>query len=162
MIKIFSKNLCFINSKRNRGFTGGLCVFIASVFVAKPSYSSCTSTDFVDYSHKDTFDRPWRASLETQNLGSSVLHFGNQFYSEYYYFKRGGAIYRVKTCGIKCNPKHSIVKEFSAKGKCEITKLNGGKFDLSCIAIDKKGKKHSNGLDNAIKDKKKLSCYELN
>jgi hypothetical protein len=160
MIKMFNKKSCFVNSKYASGFIGSLCVFIASVFVAKPSYSSCTSTDFVDYSHKDTFDRPWRASLETQDSGSSVLHFGNQLYSEAYYFKENGAVYKLRICGYKCNPRLSVVKEFSAKGKCRITKLNNKKFDLSCVGIDGNGKRYSYELGNVIKDKKKSSCYE--
>jgi hypothetical protein len=160
MINLSSKNLCFVNPKYVRYFTGSLCGFTASLFVANPSYSSCTSTYFVDYSHKDTYNRPWGASLETSDSGYSVLRFGNTFYSEAYYFKGNGSIYRLKTCGYKCDPKVSVVKDLSAKGKCKITKLSSGKFDLSCVAVDKKGEKYSNGLGNAIKDKKRSPCYE--
>ena len=68
-------------------------------------------------------------------------------------------IYKVKTCGAKCNPRVSIVKELAAKGKCKITKLKSGKFNLHCVAIDEKGEKYDYALDNTVKENEKDPCY---
>jgi hypothetical protein len=63
------------------------------------------------------------------------------------------------TCGAKCNPRVSIVKELAAKGKCKITKLKNGKFNLHFVAVDEKGKRYNYALYNTVKENKKYPCY---
>ncbi len=134
---------------------------VASIFIVNPAYSSCTSTEFVDYhSEKDGYGHYLSANLDKYDSGNSVLIFGNKSYSEFYYFKANGMVYKVKTCGYKCSPRDSIVTVLPAKGKCKIAKLNSKKFDVHCIAVDAKGEKHTNGLNNTIRENKGYPCYD--
>jgi hypothetical protein len=158
MINLSNKTFASRKFKYVRIYRGSFCGFIASMLVASPAYSSCISTNFVDYSRTSAFNRPLNATLETIGSRAYSLFFGDEGSSITYYYKSNGAVYKVRTCGYKCNPRLSIVKEFSAKGKCKITKLNNGKFNLNCTAVDKKGEKYTDRLNNTIREKKQYPC----